>query len=290
MKWSSFAGVLLSLAVGCSSAPTALLEQALPEKANREAFPPGKPAPERSPRKLVYTATIDLLVDDFSQSVATLDKIVGRNDGFLAQSQIRSDPGTPRIGCWRVRILVEGFTTFVNEIAKLGEARRNQTDSEDITDKFFDVQIRVQNKKVQVERLQKIIQEQTGKVSDLLEAERELGRVTTELEQLEGSVKLWNNQIALATVNITMNERQGYAPSESPTFGRRISRAFWTSVEGLTAFVQVLIVVAVTVTPWVPMTALIMVPIWLLRNVGKGTLVPTAGRALTKPDSGETGP
>ena len=48
----------------------------------------------------------------------------------------------------------------------------------------------------------------TGKIGELLEAERELARVTTELEQLKGAVTLWDNQVALATVEVTMSERQ----------------------------------------------------------------------------------
>jgi hypothetical protein len=182
----------------------------------------------------------------------------------VAQSQIDSDPGSPRSGTWRVRIPIDRFTDFVNQIAKLGEAIKNKTDSEDITDKFFDFQVRIENKKVQVERLQKIIKEQTGKISELLEAERELGRVTTELEELKGTVKLWENQTALATVNITVHERTRYVAPKAPSFAGNISNTFRSSLDGLIQFVETLVLIVVAVTPWLPVIAIVGALCWLL--------------------------
>jgi hypothetical protein len=164
---------------------------------------------------------------------------------------------------------VDGFPSFVKQVAQLGEAIKNKTDSEDITDQYFDFQVRIENKKVQVDRLQRIVKEHTGKVGELLEAERELGRVTTELEQLKGTVKQWDNHVVLATVNITMHESKGYVPPESPSFGKSLARTFWGSLDGLIAFIQTLVLVIVAVAPWLPVIALVVLPVWLVLRRAK---------------------
>jgi hypothetical protein len=223
-----------------------------------------QPPAQAIPRKIIYTGGIDLLVADLAGAASKLDELVKEYHGLVAQSQIDSDPGSPRSGTWQVRIPVDRFTDFVNQIAKLGEAIKNKTDSEDITDKFFDFQVRIENKKVQVERLQKIIKEQTGKISELLEAERELGRVTTELEELKGTVKLWENQTALATVNITVHERTRYVAPKPPSFAGNVSSTFRSSLDGLILFVETLVLIVVAVTPWLPVIAIVGALCWLL--------------------------
>jgi len=275
MKEFTLAAVLLLAFLGCgASGPTTISEEqglrsavfkasASPLSSKMAPNSPRPPA-EAIPRKIIYTGGIDLLVADLSGAASKLDELIKEYRGLVAQSQIDSDPGSPRSGTWRVRIPIDRFTDFVNQIAKLGEAIKNKTDSEDITDKFFDFQVRIENKKVQVERLQKIIKEQTGNISELLEAERELGRVTTELEELKGTVKLWENQTALATLNITVHERTRYVAPKAPPFAGNISSTFGSSLDGLIAFVETLVLIVVAVTPWLPVIGIVVALCWLL--------------------------
>src|SRR5580698_5488757 len=223
MKRSTFSVVVMLLALGCSASENhsatyfANKSDSMTidvQEAAATVGPPalraagaGKHTGDKSvPRKIIYTGGVDLLVSDVAEASAKLGGLVQQFHGLVAQSEIKSDRGAPRAADWRVRVPVDRFEDFIQQVVGLGEPTQNRTDSDDITDKFFDFQVRIANKKVQVERLQKIIKEQTGKVSELLEAERELGRVTTELEELEGTLKLWENQTSLATVKITMLE------------------------------------------------------------------------------------
>jgi hypothetical protein len=208
---------------------------------------------EAVPRKIVYTASVDLLVGDWSDAVGRLEAVTKQFHGVVAQSAITSNPGSPRSANWRVRVPVDRFDDFVNQIAGLGEATRNTTDSDDITDKYYDFQVRMENKKIEVGRLQKIINERTGKISEVLEAEREIGRVTTELEQLKGTLKLWDNQTALSTVNITMRERTRYVAPVVPTFASTAAQTFSNSVNSLVVISQNLALVIVALTPWLPL-------------------------------------
>jgi hypothetical protein len=251
--------VPLLLASGCAEASTRFDAQKADHAAvTSDAAHPKQPSPEASRRKIIYNATIELLVDRLSDSAESLDNLVKQHRGVLAESEINQNSNAPRSGSWRVRIPVDGFADFVHQVVNLGEPLRDKTDSEDVTDKYFDFQVRIENKKIQVERLQKIIKEQTGKISDLLEAERELGRVTTELEQLKGTVKLWDNQVSLATVNIVMHEHRPHVVAESPSFANSVTVTFRSSVNNLITFVQSVILVLVALAPWTPVIALVL--------------------------------
>ena len=244
--------------------------------ASKQAPAPTRPQAEAIPRKIIYTASIDLMVGDLSEAVAKLDSVTKQFHGLVAQSEITSNPGAPRSANWRVRVPVDRFTDFVKQVAGLGEATKDTTNSDDITDKYYDFQVRMENKKVQLERLQKIIKERTDKLSEILEAERELGRVTTELEELKGSLKLWDNQTALSTVNITMRERGRYVAPVAPSFASNAEETFSSSLHTLVVFGQNLALVAVALTPWLP---LIVVAAFLARFVLRRTW-PHAAAAM----------
>jgi len=73
------------------------------------------------------------------------------------------------------------------------------TDGEDVTDQVTDIAIRQANLTKSRERLLALL-EKSPKVDELLKVERELTRVTTELERIEAQQKNLQNRIAYVTV------------------------------------------------------------------------------------------
>jgi len=54
----------------------------------------------------------------------------------------------------------------------------------------------------------------TGKVSDLLQVEKELGRVRGDIEKMQGELKYWDSQVQFATVTISLAEKNLEEPAE----------------------------------------------------------------------------
>ena len=50
-------------------------------------------------------------------------------------------------------------------------------------------------------------------IKDLLNAEKELGIWRTKIEELEGEIRYYGNQVALSTLNISLYEKEIRAPS-----------------------------------------------------------------------------
>jgi hypothetical protein len=63
------------------------------------------------------------------------------------------------------------------------------------------------------QRLIDMLKTKTGKVSDLLQVEKELGRVREEIEKMQGELKYWDSQVQFATVTISLAEKDMEEPA-----------------------------------------------------------------------------
>lgn len=75
----------------------------------------------------------------------------------------------------------------------------------DVTAEFQDLDIRLMNAKKFQTRLRELVDRAT-KVPEILEVERELSRVTTEVERLEGQMRVLKNQTTFATFHVSVKK------------------------------------------------------------------------------------
>jgi hypothetical protein len=92
MKRFRLAAVLLAFVLGCSEAGERAAKTA--EVPPNVQTPPAKqkpqPSGELSRRKIIYNASLDLLVDNLSEATARLEKLVQDHQALLADSEINN--------------------------------------------------------------------------------------------------------------------------------------------------------------------------------------------------------
>src|SRR5437870_13310071 len=64
------------------------------------------------------------------------------------------------------------------------------------------------------QRLIDMLKTKTGKVADLRQVEKELGRVREEIEKMQGELKFWDSQVQFATVTISLAEKDMEEPAK----------------------------------------------------------------------------
>jgi hypothetical protein len=233
----------------------------------RGAAQAAAPAPAQDiQRKIIYNATLQLIVADLATADESLQQIVKEHNGYIAQADLLGTTGEPRRGHWRLRVPADRLRHCVEAILKLGVPQQNSTDSRDVTEEYVDLEARLNNKKKEEATLQGYLADKKAisKLEDILKIEQELSRVRGEIEQAEGRLRLLSNLSTLATLDVTMHEVKDYVPPQAPTFGSRISGTFSRSVEALQRFGETLTLIAVGLTPWLPVIAIVVVPAWLL--------------------------
>ncbi|MBI1901519.1 MAG: DUF4349 domain-containing protein [Planctomycetia bacterium] len=229
----------------------------------------GADAAQALKRKIVYNAKVDLVVEDFSDVPQRIDKLVTQFNAIVADSNVRGASGSPRRGMWKLRVPTASFDAFLAEVRKLGELTSEGRNSEDVSERYYDLTARIRNKKLQEERLLKMMEENAGKLDQLLSIEEHVTRVRGEIEQMEGQLRVLSDLADLATVTLQIDEVKGYVPPQAPTFTARVGRSWNNSLGDLSWIGQGLSVGVVYLAPWLAIAA---IPFYLVYRVLKRAL------------------
>jgi hypothetical protein len=157
-------------------------------------------------RKLIRTGRVELEVAAFPAALAQAAKVAEDHGGYVAdQKQSRADSGRQR-GSLTLRVPAGRFADALAALRGLGEVRSENVSAQDVTKAYADLETRLRVKRETLERLRDILRRQTGKLQEVLEVEREIGRVTEEIEQAEGERRYYDQQIALSTLHVELFE------------------------------------------------------------------------------------
>jgi hypothetical protein len=180
-----------------------------------EAAPQGEtPAPfTGANRKLIRNATVDLEIASFEEAVQKLTVFANEAHGYIATSSSQKQANGKLKGEIVVRILPENLDSFLQKVHGLGELKDQKVGTEDITKQYLDTDARLKNARVMEQRLIDMLKKKTGKVSDLLQVEKELGRVRGEIEKMQGELKYWDSQVQFASVTISLTEKDMEEPA-----------------------------------------------------------------------------
>lgn len=206
----------------------------------------------RADRKIIYTATVDLVTDDLNKVEPKLLALVAEAGGFVAETDQTGSIGGQRSATWRIRVPVDTYDGFLQKTRTLGEVRSVRVASQDVTEEFVDVTARVNAKKVQEQRLIELIKNATANLEDVLKVEGELARVRAEIERMEGRLRFLKDQTDLTTVTVTVTEIKNYVPPEAPTFGTKIRRNWTESTTRVQQNLGDFVLALVSWTPFLP--------------------------------------
>jgi anti-sigma factor RsiW len=171
------------------------------------------PAPEVTNRKLIRNANVELEIVSFNDAVQKITAFATEERGYVATTNSQKQANGKLRGQVIVKVLPENLDRFLQKIRGLGELKNQTLGTEDVTKAYFDTDARLKNARVMEQRLIEMLKTKTGKVSDLLQVEKELGRVREDIEKMQGELKYWDSQVQFAKVTISLEEKDMEEPA-----------------------------------------------------------------------------
>ncbi|MDR2943205.1 MAG: DUF4349 domain-containing protein [Treponema sp.] len=147
-------------------------------------------------RMITYSVSMDLSVKNPEETRKALTELIKINNGYIAKE---SD------NYITARIPSENMDNFINNAKALGKTENESKTGTDITDQYRDNVIRLESLKNVRGRYLSLL-EKANTVSDVLLIEKELERVNTEIELLEGKIKYAELNVTYANIMVRFRE------------------------------------------------------------------------------------
>ncbi len=150
-------------------------------------------------RLVVFTARLELEVEDLESAIDAVRLLAESHGGFVATEKTRSESGFIT-----VRVPQRVFHDAVAEIEELGVVQSRDLQGEDVTEEYVDLGSQLVNLERQEQRLLDIMEMGTT-VESVLKVEKELERVRGSIESIKGRMNYLESRVELATVTVYLN-------------------------------------------------------------------------------------
>jgi len=161
---------------------------------------------QKSNRMMAYTAGFTLSVKEREKALDDVKLLAEKLGGYLVSSNR---------GNMNVKIPVARADEFLKSSAAFGEVSDFRISADDLTDTITDLQVRLDNLRKLRQRLSELLAK-TKNVDEMLKVERELNRVTTEIERMDANLKNNQNRVNYVNFSVTIVEEAGLMPGGTP--------------------------------------------------------------------------
>ncbi len=211
---------------------------------------------------IVRTSQLTLTTTTFDIVRDRIMVVLGRHKGYVSQLNISAPAGSARTLEAALRVPGDQLESVTTELKALGRVELESQNGEEVTQQYVDLEARLVNAKNTEQRLADLLRQRTGKLSDVLDVEKEIDEVREKIERMEAEKKSLANRVDFATLNIKVNEDykaqiQVVPGSFLTRFRNAAVEGYESTVESLLSVLVVLLTYGPTILIW---AALLFVP------------------------------
>lgn len=158
------------------------------------------------------------------------------------------------------RIPQEKLNEFTDGITSAGNVLSFTTDSDDVTEKYYDIEARLASLEAQRDRYMELL-EKAEIMEDILVIDQALSEVIYQIESYTGTLNKYDALVSYSTVTLYINEVVTLTEPEpvDPTFGERIAEAFKDSLDAFGEIMQNTVIFIVAATPFIIVPAVAVI-------------------------------
>ncbi len=204
-------------------------------------------------RKLIETINLTLYVDDVKASLERISDSINKSGGYI-QEVSSWESNTYVNGNMVLRVPSEALADVLPIIEAEGKIRNYNRSTDDVTERYYDRQARMNNLQAQEKRYLEILA-QAETVQEVLEVERELVYTREQIEVLAGQLRYMDNQVAYSTIHLELREEKVLVESEKPSILKSFDAAkvaFRNSINMILTTISNLIIFVGFLIPLLP--------------------------------------
>ena len=157
-------------------------------------------------RKIIKKGDIRFETADVNQTKSLIVQAVRELNGYLSKDNVE-DYANRLEHKLIIRVPADKFDLLLQNISENVDKFDSQNiDALDVTEEYIDIQSRVKTKKELQTRYTELLKSATS-IDEMLNIEREIGKLQTEIESAEGRMRYLHDRIAFSTLAVTYYQK-----------------------------------------------------------------------------------
>lgn len=159
---------------------------------------------------LIWTGSISLEVLDLTNSASAIQENAKELGGYVESSSYSDGnsgyyaKGVPSVSL-KLRVPSDKLDDALNRVEGVGTVLSRKLSSEDVTEKYVDIQARLNTKKELRDRL-KVLLDRAEEVKDVLAIEKEFSRIQADIDSMEARLKSMKGKVDYASLSVTLQQ------------------------------------------------------------------------------------
>jgi hypothetical protein len=156
-------------------------------------------------RDIIFTGDLTVAVDDVDSAGQEAILTIQGLGGYLFGQSSQGAPNA--ISVLVFKVTPTDFQTALSQLGALGDVRSQDVSASDVTERIVDLESQIETTEASVVRLRALLSD-AADIKTIVELENELLGRETQLETLRGQLRTLQNQVALATIVLTLTEAE----------------------------------------------------------------------------------
>jgi Domain of unknown function (DUF4349)/Putative zinc-finger len=236
------------------------------------APPPSSPsnggelaAPESVGPMVVQTASLSIVAKNYDEANAAVQKLAAARGGYIEKLDAKAQSGDSRSLSVALRVPAKEMEGLLADLRKLGHVEEESKSNEEVSAEYVDLQARLKVAQATERRLVELLGARTGRLEDVLDVERELARVRSEVESMQGQSALMLHRVSYATVQVELSEEYHQKLQSQSSMAAKLRNALLEGVQnlldGIVALLIFVLNYGLSILFWL---ALFITPAWLV--------------------------
>ena len=189
-------------------------------------------------KKIIKNGDMEIAVSNLLEAKKKVSEIIKNNKAYLQSETFRNSDTSENINLV-IRVPHQNFDAIINSFSDgIGSVEAKTVKAEDVTEEYTDVSIKLENKRIYLEKYREMLKN-AASTKDILEIQENIRALEDEIDVAEGRLRFIDDRVNYSTLELLLFKEKARSSATSKIgFGSRFGDSI---AEGWNSFVSFLL-------------------------------------------------
>ena len=189
-------------------------------------------------KKIIKNGDMEIAVSNLLEAKNKISEIIKNNKAYLQSETFRNSDTSENINLV-IRVPHQNFDAIINSFSDgIGAVEAKTVKAEDVTEEYTDVSIKLENKRIYLEKYREMLKN-AASTKDMLEIQENIRALEDEIDVAEGRLRFIDDRVNYSTLELLLFKEKARSSATSKIgFGSRFGDSI---AEGWNSFVSFLL-------------------------------------------------